>query len=237
MIEREKIFSEISSETKSLFGDRLLSLAVYGSAATADYLLGSSDINLILVLKETGLAEMQLARVLREKFKKIKLAAPLLMTDEFIKASADVFPIEFFEIQEKHHLLAGKDFFSKLKIESRNLRHECEHELKGRLLRLRQSYIEVSDKPAQLQSVLVSAHQANYPAFRCALRLKKVKPPLEQKEVLEALSQHFKLDPVPFESVRRLRRGELKLQARELIHLLEQYLREVGKLAQSVDRL
>jgi hypothetical protein len=237
MTETEKIIEALKNGVLSLFGERLVSLAVYGSAATADFLPGTSDVNAALVLTEVGLPEMQQAQGLREKLKKARLAAPLLLTEEFIRTSADVFPIEFLEIKEKHRLLAGKDLFSRLKIDLKNLRHECEHELKGRVLRLRQSFVEVGSRPAELQALLVAAHSANYPAFRTVLRLKKVKPPVDQTAILEEVGRSFKLDTTVLCNVRRLRRGEMKLQARELTGLFEQYLGEVEKLAQAVDRL
>lgn len=237
MMDMDAVFSALKNEAQNLFGDRLVSLAVYGSAATSDFSPATSDINTVLVLQGIGLPELQQARALRGKMKKVRLAAPLLLTQEFIRTSADVFPIEFLEIQEKHRLLAGKDIFSRLKIDLKNLRHECEHELKGRLLRLRQSFIEAGKNPAELQALLTAAQSANYPAFRTALRLKKIKPPVDQGLILAEMGKHFKLDASVFSNVRRLRRGELKLPERELIGLFEQYLGEVEKLAQAVDRL
>jgi predicted nucleotidyltransferase len=233
----EKIFSELVQETQKAFSNQLISLAVFGSAATQDFLPDTSDVNLVLVLSETGLPQLQLARQLRARMKKIRLAAPLVMTEAFIKNSADVFPIEFLEIKEKNRLLAGKDCFGKLKIDLSNLRHECEHELKGRLLRMRQSFMELGPNPRELQGLLVAAHNANYPALRTALRLKKVKPPLEQGAILNEVAKNFGLDETVLLRVRQLRRSEIKLTPQEVPGLFEQYLREVEKLAQAVDCL
>ena len=237
MTDLGKVFDRLRVEAQGLFGRELVSLAVFGSAATADFHPGTSDINAVLVLTETALAQLRKCQELCRRLKKFRLAAPLVMTEAFIRTSADVFPIEFLEIKEKHRLLAGKDCFSRLKIDLKNLRHECEHELKGRLLRLRQSYMEVGRRPRSVQSLLLAAHSANYPAFRTALRLKKLKPPLDQGAILDAIAARFGLDGTVLSRVRQLRRGELRLGAVEITELFEKYSEEVAKLAQAVDRL
>ena len=203
MKDMEKIFDRLRGETQALFGHQLVSLAVFGSAATQDFHPGTSDINAVLVLSEVALPQLQKSQELCRRMKKFRLSAPLVMTEAFIRTSADVFPIEFLEIKEKHRLLAGKDCFSRLKIDLKNLRHECEHELKGRLLRLRQSYIEAERRPRQIQSLLLAAHNANYPAFRTALRLKKAKPPVGQDAILDEVAQRFGLNGSVLSRVRQ----------------------------------
>lgn len=237
MKDMEKIFNQLRSEAQGLFGEQLVSLAVFGSAATQDFHPGTSDINAVLVLTEVALPQLQQSQELCRRLKKFRLAAPLVMTEAFIRTSADVFPIEFLEIKEKHLLLAGKDCFSRLKIDLKNLRHECEHELKGRVLRLRQSYMEVGKRPRQVQSLLLAAHNANYPAFRTALRLRKFKPPVEKSAILTEVAAKFDLDASVLLRVRQLRRGELRLGGEQIVELFEKYSEEVEKLAQAVDRL
>jgi hypothetical protein len=85
--------------------------------------------------------------------------------------------------------------------------------------------------------LLLAAYTANYPAFRTALRLKKVKPPVDQGEILDAVAARFDLDGSVFSRVRQLRRREIRLGAAEITGLFEKYLEEVDKLAQAVDRL
>ncbi len=236
-MEKEKMFEEIRSTAQATFKANLISLAVYGSAATEDFMPATSDINIVMVLADASVAQLEQVRTWRTRLRKLRLATPLVLTEEFIKTSADVFPIEFFEIKEKHKLLTGKDCFSKLKIAVTNLRHECEHELKGRVLRLRESYLEVGSDVKALTALLTAAHTANYPAFRTALRLKKVKPPLEQVAILNEVAKRFGVDASVLLRIRQLRRGELKLSSGELVLLMSAYLGEVEKIACTVDCL
>ena len=53
-------------------------------------------------------------------------------------AGSDTFSIEFHDIRENHLLLFGKDVVSTLAVEDSFYRAQVEHELRAKLLRLRQ---------------------------------------------------------------------------------------------------
>lgn len=237
MMNLQKILAQAQQALTRALGQNLEALLVYGSAAVGDYDPKSSDLNLLAILKTVDLESLDLVRRFMKSMGKFRVAAPLLMTREHIRTSTDVFPIEFLEIKEKHRMLLGEDPFTGLDINTRNLRHECEHELKGRLIRLRQSYLEIRDQGRDLKTLLVSAHSANFPAFRTSLRLKQVSPPVKKEAITAALAGNFSLDQELFIKMKLLRLGELKLTPSGLCSLMEKYLIEVEKLAQAVDSL
>jgi len=237
MMDLKKILAQAQQTLTRALGQNLEALLVYGSAAVGDYDPKTSDLNLLAILKTVDLETLDLVRKFMKSLAKFRVAAPLLMTREHIRTSTDVFPIEFLEIKEKHRMLLGDDPFAELEINTRNLRHECEHELKGRIIRLRQSYLEIRDPGRDLRALLVSVHNANFPAFRTALRLKQVSPPVKKEAVTAALASNFALDQELFIKMKLLRLGELKLTQPGLCSLMEKYLIEVKKLAQAVDSL
>lgn len=134
-------------------------------------------------------------------------------------------------------MLWGEDYFGSLKISTANLRHECEHELKGRLIRLRQSFMEAGHKQRLLKDLMLTAHGANFPAFRTAIRLHGQVPPITRDEVEEKLCQLFGLEIAVFQEIRRLRLKRCDASLSSLRLLLDHYLIEVNKLAQAVDAL
>ncbi len=237
MMTMDKTLDKIRHEVGKAFKQELISLMVYGSAAVNDHQQGSSDINILVVVNDITMDVLDRLRKLIRPLAKAGVNTPLLMTKEHIERSSDVFPIEFLEIKEKHLVLQGEDMFAHLEIETTNLRHECEHELKGRLLRLRQSYLEVGEHVKELKDLLVAAHQANLPSFRTALRLKGIVPPLAKEAVLESLAATFGLNKEVFVKLKLLKQGDLKLTFPMLRGLLETYLHEVEKVARAIDRL
>lgn len=230
------ILDQITREIRGRMGTGLISVVLYGSAAGADFHPGVSDINLLLLVERITRLELEALRELVRRFRRVRLAVPLLLTPEDVRDSLDVFPIEFLEFKEKRKVLHGPDFLENTEIGLGNLRHECEHELRGRLIRLRQSFMEGRPTKAFLRGLLLSAHQSNVPAFRAALRLKRVSPPLGRDEIFSELSREFHLDHAVFARLQALRLDP-KVTDRELLGLFERYGTEVEKLVQAVDQL
>ena len=52
------IFRELTDDYKDCFGDELVSIILYGSAAGQDYRPGKSDINVMIVLTDNGIENL-----------------------------------------------------------------------------------------------------------------------------------------------------------------------------------
>ena len=133
--DRYKPFLEV------LLGDhqeKIHSVYIVGSALTLDFDPKISDINSVIVLHEMDLKFLELLAPLGRKYGKKRISAPLIMTPAYIDKSRDVFPIEFLNIKLLHHTVFGQDIFKSLDIDRSDLRHQCERELKVKLIGLRQ---------------------------------------------------------------------------------------------------
>src|SRR5437667_7888419 len=82
---------------------------------------------------------------------------PLFMTERNMEMSLDSFPIEWLEIHERHLLLEGEDVVGTLEVPQTYLRLQCEHELRGKLIQLRQAYLQFHGQAAELERALGSA--------------------------------------------------------------------------------
>lgn len=233
----EEVLDLARRELRTALGDDLISLVLIGSAAAGDFVPDASDVNLLAVVKRTGLDTLDAVRRAHLRLTRYRVSVPVLMTPEDLTRSHDVFPIEFLEMKEKRRVLSGPDMLARMKVGLQNLRHECEHELRGRLIRLRESYLELGDRPGRLRPLLSAAHAANLPAFRTALRLKRIDPPTAKAEVLERLAAVYHLDRTPFDRLQALRRGQLRLGRAGLRGLFAAYLLEIEKLVRVLDRL
>src|SRR5512135_573715 len=70
---------------------------IVGSAVIADYNEKLSDINPVVVLHSMDLKFITFLAPLGKKYGKKRIAAPLVMTQEYIRNSQDAFPIEFLD--------------------------------------------------------------------------------------------------------------------------------------------
>ncbi|MBN1850294.1 MAG: nucleotidyltransferase domain-containing protein, partial [Deltaproteobacteria bacterium] len=189
-----EIFEEIIHDFKALFSDDLVSIILYGSAASGDYIPGKSDINLMVVLSDEEIEHIDKAFKAIAKWQKRKVAVPLFLTEQYIETSTDVFPIEYLNFQRNHMLLYGKDVLSELTFDRHDVRLQCEREIKGKLLILREAYLESKGKGKALKEVIVHSFQAFLALFTSLLFFKEKDVPLENREIVSSVSHEYGLD-------------------------------------------
>src|SRR5580704_1297117 len=134
----EKLLSQLVEKLRKAFGERLISVVLYGSAACGDHQPKFSDINVLCVLVEIAPRELAACEEISRWWRERGKAALLLMTEREVSESADCFAVEFTGIERCHRLLYGKDVISGLAIGRQFYRAQVERELRGKLLRLRQ---------------------------------------------------------------------------------------------------
>ncbi len=232
-----KIVEPYSLGMIKLHGDNLKTIIVYGSSTGKDFIAGKSNINLLFVFKELEFTSLRMSLKSVAKGRKKGIIAPLFLTERHIKTSTDVFPIEFLEMKENHITIYGQDILEALEIKKDNIRLQCEQQLKGKLIRLRQAYLEIGLRRKGVEALLVESLTSLIPTFRNMLRLKGWKVPLEKEEVINRISSEFDVDRGVFLSILRDKRGDEKIAGMEADKFLGKYLEEIRKLAIAVDEL
>ncbi|MEA1926840.1 MAG: hypothetical protein U9N73_01430 [Candidatus Auribacterota bacterium] len=224
-------------EMIDLLGNNLITAAVYGSAVTGDYSEKSSDINIILVCENVGLPTLKECLKLVSKGIRKRIVAPLFFTRSYIENSVDVFPIEFLNIKENHLLLYGEDILSGITVDLKNLRHQCEEQIKGKLVRIRQAYLEVGLKRKGIEALLKESLSSLIPVFAGLLRLRGIDSPREKEKVFSRLGEEFKLDSQIFITIFRDKKNDEKIGGVEVEIFFGRYLDQLEKLSRVVDGL
>ena len=233
----KKIFPEIVDDYKALLGDDLISIILYGSATGQDYRPGKSDINFMIVLSEEGIDRLDRVFKMVDKWKKRKVAVPLFLTEVYIKSSLDVFPIEYLNFQRNHILVYGKDILAELPFNPDWVRLQCEREIKGKLLLLREAFLETGGKGRALKDLMAQSLQAILAIFDALLYLKGKELPQEKRGVIKLTCEAFDLDSGLFEKVLDIKEEKIKPKDPEINTLFQAYLKEVRKLSRIVDTL
>ena len=141
-----RLLEEFTDRAKAIYREGLASIALYGSAASGEFSTGHSNINLAVVLNDTSLSNLsKIAPILNKN--KFRLLNVLFFTEDCIKSSADVFPVEFLDIKENHNILCGKDIVADLPIDIKNLRFQCEQELKSKIINIKKIYLANINNP------------------------------------------------------------------------------------------
>ena len=233
----EEIFEEIISDYKGLFGDDLVSIMLYGSAAGHDYHPGRSDINFMMVLTEGGIEELDRAFRTIGKWRKRKVATPLFLTESYVESSLDVFPVEYLNFQRNHRLVYGKNILADLALNRRFIRLQCEREIKGKLLLLRAAYLDAEGRGRAMRDLVNQSLGAFIAIFRALLYLKELDDAGGKRDVIRAVSSAFGSDQGVFEKLLDIREGKMKPGSEEMAGLFRLYLKEIRRLAKLVDEL
>ena len=167
----EELLKGFIQDVQGLYEDDLMTILLFGSAAAAEHVPGRSDINVAVILRRLTPALLRKAAGHIRGWHRQGFATPLFFDPETLHASLDVFPIEFLDMQERHRTLVGPDLLAGLDIGRGNLRLQCEQELRGKLLKLRQSYVECTQAPGDLERVLRVAVSSIVVLARTLLRL------------------------------------------------------------------
>lgn len=215
-------------------GDELVSVVLYGSAARGDYEAATSDLNVLIVAGD--LTPRTLERLSGPVRRWERSGQPMvrLLSPAIIRESADVFPIEFLDLQASHRVLHGSDPFAAFEMELSHLRTQCERELREKMMRLREAYIETHDAPQGLTRLLTESYSTFVALFRGCLRLHGDPVPVHNEEVAAAFARAADIDPAPFDEIAQLKHGEAPRA--DLTGLFARYYQALTAAVARIDR-
>jgi predicted nucleotidyltransferase len=133
---------ELADTLRKQLGDNLVSLIAFGSAVRGGWREGKSDVDLVLVLRDTSREPLaSIANTLTIARTARRFETMILAADELGRA-ADAFPLFYDDIKGCHALLAGKDAFAELSVSDEHRRLRIEQELREMQIRLRRAVVD-----------------------------------------------------------------------------------------------
>jgi len=233
----EKLLNQLTGKLEAAFGARLVSVVLYGSAAAGDHQARYSDLNILCVLDRLTSAELKAAEPVFRWWREQDNPAPLLLGQDEVSASTDCFAIEFHDILERHRILHGRDVLEGLAVDDRYYRAQVEHELRAKLLRLRQKASGILSEDDHLRRLLLDALSTFCVLFRHALRLRGEDPGVKKREILARTREVFGIDTAPFEQLLDVREERIKPRQLRPVPLLDGCLAGIGGVIAAVDSL
>ncbi len=219
-------------------GENIESIAVTGSALTGDFDPKRSDINSVIVLKKMDLNVLDLLIDLGKKHKRDRFRSPLIMTEDYIHKSLDVFPIEFLDIKLLHETVYGKDIFSGISIDRAKLRLQCERDLKARLINLRQGYVSSMGVKSILAKLILDSFPGFFPIFRAMIEVIQETPSLKKDHVLNDIEKNFSVSMEVFRRIHLARHEKKPKMGADLIHtLFNDVYTTTEKLSEAIDAI
>lgn len=194
------------------YGENAISVIIYGSYLRSTFAPGVSDVNVLIVLNRAEGAAIRRFGARGRRFLKRQKITPLILSQAEFLSSADVFPMEYLDIVERHKVLSGPDITEQLDLSSRNLRHQVEHQLRGSLVSLRQLVAAVDQRRLFRHTLLRRELRAWYGSvsavLRGLLRLKGVhETPEQADELVTAVNAAYGFEAGPLLELIALRQG------------------------------
>ena len=232
-------FQSFIDDLRSTHRDNLISVTLYGTAAASDVVRPGSDYNLLVVLKVITPKELRNAHAAIREWHKLGHPIPVYFTAGEIRDAADVFPIEFHQMEKMRRVLLGADVLSNVQVSDQNLRHQVEYELRSKLMLLRRQYIPASTDAGDLADLMATSLTTFSSLFRAALLLYGVDAPLGDREAVAMASQYMKLDGKTFEKIFNIRDNNFnhKIEDKEANELFGDYLKQIENVIDAVDAL
>jgi hypothetical protein len=230
-------FEAFIDDLKSTHGKNLASVILYGSAAAGDFVPGQSDYNLLIALHRIAPEDLRNAHASVREWHRMGHPVPVYFTVSELQNAADVFPIEFHQMEAARKVLYGTDVLEGLKISDAFLRHQVEYELRSKLLLLRRHYIPASATVEGLTSLMAESFASFATLFGAALLLHGITPPVTKHEVTAMTIDRLGLDGAVFEKIINIRENNFaaKLDEMGANKLFSEYMVQIEKVIDSVD--
>lgn len=222
---------------RAALGPDFVAAYLTGSVLTQGFVAKHSHINLLIVVRSLDGPQLDAVAKSLPAQRKHPFIDPLFLSRGQIEGSLDSFPIEWVEIQERHLRLEGDDVFTTLQVPRTYLRLQCEHELRGKHIQLRQNYLlHRTDGPALARMLRASA-SGFATLFRTLLRLRGEPVPAEPARIIQRVAELYQLDAQGLLSAHLFRYSTRRYKADEVLLLYHRFLAEVERLIGTLDEM
>ncbi|MCY7348639.1 MAG: hypothetical protein LH614_20810 [Pyrinomonadaceae bacterium] len=232
-------FDAFIDDLRATHGGNLAAVILYGSAATGEFVQRQSDYNLLIALHQITPKDLRAAQAPMREWSKLGHPIPVYFTVAELETAADVFPIEFHQMESARKVLYGTDVLANLDISDEYLRHQTEYELRSKLIQLRRRYIPVSTSVEGLTNLMAESLSSFTALFRAVLLIHGFESPTSKSEIIAAMVRRLAIDGAPFEKIFAVRENNSsnKLDEISANALFADYMNEIERVIETVDKI
>jgi hypothetical protein len=230
-------FDELVSGLQSAQDGNLVSVIVYGSALAAPGNPRRSDYQLLIITNRLAARDLREMRPVVRWWTEMGYEMPVLITAEEFDDSLDVFPIEFRLMKRAYRTLYGQDLLAGREASKEHLRWQTEHELRGKLLRLRSLALPAGESTDQLAGLMTESVVTFVRLMRPVPEIVGEEPPLGRHATAQRVGEILDVDTSPVVRVLRLRDEPGGLMEIEIQDLFASYLDCLTRVVEAVDNL
>src|SRR4051812_42727288 len=227
---------ELVSQLRAAYGTGLRSVVLYGSAAAGEHIAKKSDYNVLVIVDSLDASRLAAASAASRAWADAGNPAPLTLTTSEWRGSADIFPMEYADILERHRVLHGDAPFEGIRVDLKDLRLQLEQEAMGKLIKLRQGVLASGNDASRQLELLSASASAIMIILRALVRLHGANAPTDNVALAQEAGRLAGFAPESFAQVVRHVRGEAPLKQADVAAVLTGYLRGMEQLVSYLDR-
>lgn len=227
---------DVVRQLARVYGEGLRTVAVYGSTAAAEPDPRRPGHNLLVIVDAISLPRLRESAAVASAWSGAGNPPPLTLTADEWRSSADIFPMEYADILERHRILHGALPAAIVQVKVEDLRLEVEQQAMGKLLQFRRGVLEAGGEFKRLVVLLEDSLSTFMVIFRGVVRLDRSSPPADYEALSGEVARRAGFDAAPFVRVVRHVRGNEKLSRDTLDGVLEGYLTALPQLVSWLDR-
>lgn len=227
---------ELVAQLTKAYDDTLVAVVLYGSAAAGEHVRDRSDYNVLVIVRDLPMDRLRAVAAVTTAWADAGNPPPLTLTVAEWRASADIFPMEYADILERHRVLQGELPLDGIRVAPADLRLQVEHQAMGKLLRLRQGVLAAGADGKRQLALLADSLSTIMVVFRGVVRLHGARPPAGHEALSREVGLRAGFDAEPFVRVARHVRGEQALAPAAAADVLQGYLNGVQTLVTYLNR-
>ncbi len=226
---------ELVRQLQLAYADALRSVVLFGSAVAGEHRPNKSDYNVLVIVDALPLDRLRAVAAVSKAWAEDGNPPPMTFTTREWRSSADIFPMEYADILERHRVLYGTLPVDGLRVNPADLRLQVEHQTMGKLLQLRQAIMGAGGDTALQLDVLDKSLSTLMVIFRGFVRLHGQVPSQDYEALTLSVAKRAGFSAEPFVSVIRHARGTEKLSKDKASLILEEYLAAMERLVAYLD--
>ncbi len=226
---------ELVRQLQMAYADALRSVVLFGSAVAGEHRPNKSDYNVLVIVDGLPLDRLRAVAAVSKAWAEDGNPPPMTFTTREWKSSADIFPMEYADILERHRVLYGTLPVDGVSVKPADLRLQVEHQTMGKLLQLRQAIMGAGGDSALQLDVLEKSLSTLMVIFRGIVRLHGQVPSQDYEALTLSVAERAGFSPEAFVRVIRHTRGTEKLLRDKASSILEQYLAAMERLVAYLD--
>jgi len=141
----------LARDLADVFGSRLQALVAYRGSH------GDGAIHSCAIVD--GLSFQDLTRCLpfTDRWHQRRVAVPLMLSEDELRRTLDIFPLEYAAIAADHAVIRGRDPFATIAIAPADVRRAIEAQAKSHLIHLREAYLESHGESTRIAQLIAAS--------------------------------------------------------------------------------